>query len=343
MARVCNPKSRNATLTATHLSIAHTKGANLVATLTALEKKIETNIKKAWYENGLCMFEIQQRQLYKKRYKTFENYLEKRWNYDKSFGYRLVNSSVLYQELEHNFVAQNNEMGDKILPKNERQIRELLALDNLSEQVHVWNEITISNEKITGVVVKIAVDEFKLHPIEVVNIEPHTEYLSSDVLASIFTGNNEWYTPPHFIDSARKVMGSIDLDPASNDHAQETVQADIFYTIENSGLDQDWIGNIWMNPPYSAKEIRIFIDKLLSSNFDQAIVLTNNSADTSWFVDLATACDFMCFTSGRIKFYNKDGESSAPTNGQTFFYFGNNTKSFADEFKQYGLIMGVIK
>ena len=74
-----------------------------------------------------------------------------------------------------------------------------------------------------------------------------------------------------------------------------------------------------------------------------SVNVTSATEQASVFVDLATVCDFMCFTSGRIKFYNKDGESSAPTNGQTFFYFGNNTKSFADEFKQYGLIMGVIK
>jgi len=138
------------------------------------------------------------------------------------------------------------------------------------------------------------------------------------------------------------VMGSIDLDPASNDHAQETVQADTYYTINNCGLDKEWNGNIWMNPPYSAKEIKLFVDKLFSSIFNQAIVLTNNSADTAWFVELASRCAFMCFTSGRIKFHNKEGEQSSPTNGQTFFYFGNNTKSFVDEFTQYGLIMGIV-
>ena len=35
--------------------------------------------------------------------------------------------------------------------------------------------------------------------------------------------NNEWYTPPKFIEAAREVMGSIDLDPATSKVAQETV------------------------------------------------------------------------------------------------------------------------
>jgi len=36
---------------------------------------------------------------------------------------------------------------------------------------------------------------------------------------------NEWYTPPEFIASAREVLGSIDIDPASSDKA-EAMRAD---------------------------------------------------------------------------------------------------------------------
>ena len=63
--------------------------------------------------------------------------------------------------------------------------------------------------------------------------------------------DDEYNTPAEYIESARKVMGSIDCDPASNDIAQETVQAGIYYTIDNSGLEQPWTDNVWLNPPYS--------------------------------------------------------------------------------------------
>ena len=196
----------------------------------------------------------------------------------------------------------------------------------------------VPEEKFDAIIEK-AKEEQK--PVSYADVEA-TVKLNSGRIVSKFSGDNEWYTPAKYIESARTVMGHIDLDPASNDFAQETVKAKEYYTIDNSGLNKEWLGNIWMNPPYSAKEIKLFIENLLRSEFDQAVVLTNNSADTSWFVKMANACSLMCFTSGRISFYNNDGQSSAPTNGQTFFYFGHETELFTKEFSQYGLILKVV-
>ena len=159
-------------------------------------------------------------------------------------------------------------------------------------------------------------------------------------LAKSFTGEVEWYTPARFIESARRVMGSIDLDPASNDYAQQTVKADRYFTADTGGLDKSWNGNVFLNPPFKMPLVEQFVGKLCQSYKDksvtQAILLTNNNSDTGWWHAAAMASASICFTRGRVKFYNRAGESSAPTNGQTFFYFGRRLAAFRKEFGRFG-------
>lgn len=71
----------------------------------------------------------------------------------------------------------------------------------------------------------------------------------------------EWYTPQRYIEMAREVMGTIDLDPASNAIAQEWIKARVFYSQEEDGLSQEWFGNVWINPPYGRKYPRLFFRK----------------------------------------------------------------------------------
>ncbi|GAM77090.1 modification methylase Bsp6I [Vibrio ishigakensis] len=158
--------------------------------------------------------------------------------------------------------------------------------------------------------------------------------------AKIANMNNEWHTPHQYIDSARKVMGSIDTDPASNDIAQEYIQADTYYTIDNSSLDKEWSGNVWMNPPYG-RTIKDFCNKLVdefeSGRVKQAIVLTNNGTDTQWFDALSGISSAICHHKKRIAFLRPTGERvNNNTKGQIFMYIGDNSQAFRDEFNQYG-------
>jgi len=154
-------------------------------------------------------------------------------------------------------------------------------------------------------------------------------------------GSFDWYTPIKCINSAREVMGSIDIDPASSDTAQKKIKANKYYTRETNGLDKKWTGNVWLNPPYSMPEIKLFIDKLLveyeSGNVKQAIVLTNNSTDTQWFHSLSKFP--FCLTKGRLSFWNSEGETLAARQGQSLFYLGNNVDKFVDNFKQFGVVV----
>jgi ParB family chromosome partitioning protein len=157
------------------------------------------------------------------------------------------------------------------------------------------------------------------------------------------TGENEWFTPAIYIIAARQVMGGIDLDPASHARAQETVQAARFFTKEDDGLVQPWQGRVWLNPPYAQPAIEHFVIKLVeevgAGRASQAILLTHNYTDTRWFHMAGATCSAICFTRGRIKFVDIDGEPCAPTQGQAFFYYGPNAEAFHQVFRDFGLVL----
>jgi phage N-6-adenine-methyltransferase len=154
------------------------------------------------------------------------------------------------------------------------------------------------------------------------------------------SGENEWYTPLKFIKSARLVMGSITLDPASSNEANEIVKAETIYTKEDDGLTKSWFGNVWLNPPYSQPLISHFSNKLIDelSNINQACVLTNNATETEWYQRMLERCDAVCFIKGRIKFLDLDGDATgAPLQGQSIMYFGESINEFDTEFSKYGI------
>jgi hypothetical protein len=155
-----------------------------------------------------------------------------------------------------------------------------------------------------------------------------------------YTGNPENYTPAVYIDAARRVLGEIDLDPASCPIAQETVKAKRFFTKEDDGLRQEWSGCVFLNPPYARGVINLFVEKLLTEyhagKVTAAVLLTNSFTDTAWFHALAAGGAMFCFVKGRIKFYKADGTIVHPMRGQVFSYFGPSPEAFASEFGRFG-------
>lgn len=153
------------------------------------------------------------------------------------------------------------------------------------------------------------------------------------------SGQNEWYTPPEYIEAARRVMGHIALDPATSITAQRTVRASVYFTAEHDGLAHDWFGPIWMNPPYSQPLIGQFIDKLTDTDAE-SICLVNNGTETVWGQKLLRASDAVCFPAGRIRFIDPDGNPGAPLQGQMITYRGPSPARFTDEFAAFGTVMG---
>lgn len=196
--------------------------------------------------------------------------------------------------------------------------------------------------------------------------------LNPDQYCNQDSGNVEYHTPLKFIESARKVLGIIDLDPASNEIANENIKAIKIFTKKNSGLIQPWIGKVWMNHPFSKGEkacpknkaggynckkktckdrghhidhdipsnddwIQKLLAEIKSGNTKEAIIICFCSTSETWFKPLLDY--YQCFINGRVNYFNDKGEEiKGCTKGSVITYFGNNPQSFEKEFSQYGKV-----
>lgn len=157
------------------------------------------------------------------------------------------------------------------------------------------------------------------------------------------SGNEEWYTPSGYMDSVREVFGgTIDLDPASCEAANEVVKAKRYFTKEHDGLQQGWEGSVYLNPPYTRTVVAEFTDKLIHhyqrGDVSQAILLVYATTDTDWFQKALAASDAVLFTNSRIKFYNVSGTQPGHY-GQALFYFGKKVEEFNRLFSDKGAIL----
>jgi hypothetical protein len=162
--------------------------------------------------------------------------------------------------------------------------------------------------------------------------------------------SNEWYTPAKYIEAAREVLGSIDLDPASCALANETVKATRYFTKDDDGLSKAWSGNVWLNPPYGRTSemqgrgestIERFAAKLIrecrEGNVTQAIALLTAQVDARWFRLL---WDFpICFTDHKVHFDMPfQRRSYSHMFGTIFVYLGPNEAKFIDIFSAFGTV-----
>jgi len=157
------------------------------------------------------------------------------------------------------------------------------------------------------------------------------------------SGENEWYTPALYIEAARAAMGGIDLDPATSEVANRTVQASTYFTAQDDGLAQPWpIGRIWMNPPYAQPLMGQFAEKMAQEveRGSESVVLVNNATETVWFQRMASVCSAICFPRSRIRYLTPNGEpGNSPLQGQAIIYSGPNADRFAAEFSSLGLVV----
>lgn len=248
-------------------------------------------------------------------------------------------------------IKDNLMTGKSSINQAYKAVKEVEQREKALDKPYEWNDILVEESEeefdepeflysVTEEIQKSDVPEIPTVPVEVKIIEEKKEPEHRPHVINN-SGNNEWYTPSFIIEAARKSMNGIDLDPASCEMANATVKAEKYYTVEENGLEQNWFGNVWLNPPYSSELIGKFVDKTVSErhNYSQAIVLVNNSTETGWFIKLVSIASAICFPQRRVKYYTPvQGVPGSPLQGQAIVYIGDNIDTFSKEFESIGWI-----
>ena len=324
--------------------------------LTQLETEIGEGLK-TFMKVGSALLEIRDTRLYRLNYGTFEEYCQERWGMSRSYAHRTIEAA----QTVGNLLPIGN-----ILPATESQVRPLTQLAP-EDQAIVWQRATetATNGRVTAAHVQSVKDEYEKakritepsdydfsddatdydwtedeESPEQAYIEPEEVAIVSKPHVSNNSGNNEWYTPSEYVEAARKVLGVIELDPASSPEANQVVKAKVYYTVNDDGLQFDWHGKVWMNPPYASGLIDRFATKIVfhyeNKDITEAIILVNNATETGWFNEIINASSAAIFPKSRVRFWKPDGELGAPLQGQAIMYLGANKESFLREFSKFG-------
>lgn len=131
--------------------------------------------------------------------------------------------------------------------------------------------------------------------------------MNTDVMFSSDTDN--WATPQDFFDKLDAEF-HFDLDVCADDINHK---CDKYYTKEQDGLSQPWVGTVWCNPPYG-REIGQWVRRALFASVAGAtvVMLIPARTDTRWFHDYIYKRDNVeiRFIKGRLKFGT--AKNSAP-------------------------------
>lgn len=133
---------------------------------------------------------------------------------------------------------------------------------------------------------------------------------------------DEWLTPP-FITEA---VGPFDLDPCQPIDPP-FVHAATGFNILDDGLERDWFGRVWCNPPYG-RETFLWLEKLAHHGNGTALIFARTETK-GFHSQIWEKADALFFFRGRIKFFNVHGVEGGAANAPSCLvaYGDNNVKA----------------
>ncbi|HEV7523028.1 MAG TPA: DNA N-6-adenine-methyltransferase [Candidatus Angelobacter sp.] len=114
-----------------------------------------------------------------------------------------------------------------------------------------------------------------------------------------------WLTPPQLLHP----LGEFDLDPCACPEPRPFPTARHHIALPQNGLTADWVGRVWLNPPYGDK-IGPWMEHMAQHGSGIALTFARTETDfwQTWIWPFAKA---LLFLKGRLNFYLPDGSRSA--------------------------------
>lgn len=115
--------------------------------------------------------------------------------------------------------------------------------------------------------------------------------------------SDNWFTPLSILNQ----LGSFDLDPCTSIYRPWDT-ALFHYCFENmDGLECSWFGRVWLNPPFSNKDM--WLDRMVEHN--NGIVLIAARTETKAFFKYVWGKAMaICFIKGRPYFHDIKGNKA---------------------------------
>lgn len=129
--------------------------------------------------------------------------------------------------------------------------------------------------------------------------------------AGMLSSNTDnWATPQNYFDQANKEFG-FEIDVCATPDNAKCLK---YFSPQEDGLCQKWMGVCWMNPPYG-RTIKKWIEKAYNSMKEGATVvcLLPARTDTAWFHNYIIGKAEIRFIKGRLKFGGSKNSAPFPS------------------------------
>lgn len=123
------------------------------------------------------------------------------------------------------------------------------------------------------------------------------------------TGNDEHDTPIEIFKPISEAVGGFDLDPAASPTSD---LATTNLTKKDDGLEHEWNGKVWLNPPYSQLTSHDWMDRVVEHD-DLVVGLFPNRTSTRWYQGSVPYSDLVCHVDHRIRFAGSDNSAPFPS------------------------------